>query len=533
MINSKILILAFSLFFGSVFDVVSVDWPQLKSVQPLEDLGEILANPRKREELLKRLDCPELQSQAQVFEHLDFCMRLAEQLDHFGELGEDDKKTYSDISWVAKHWKEFYDPFDQQKSHFFIKDNLYVKLPNNLKLIDNAPSEREIKVAIERGYREMSKSFAKANLRFPKGFLFIWVFSDITSMRRYWPASQEAGALTLGCRQVLIPSYPSIQRETSGSSSLFPFEDILAHELVHVWVNSQLDYAHIDDIPKWFHEGLATYFVSKWTKYAARTITTAQYEEYFQYFNYIDQKYGSEKLFNFVKESLFARDVSAGLRSILQIPSESALQVRVFAWTNRPSFEPPLVSIIAIAAGFAIFIAVGYRIWIQRNMLGQLISHHKNLALELAQEGNLLEAAKIYERLLIDFPKYRGANELKSELSQLMPPVKVQIQSRVDELLAELRSIKPFPDDSALAQLAQLAQLTPLSQPHSVALGYYLDEAKIWLQDAIKYDKISAKLNALDKYLKFLNRSYLLKAHFSEQQIQDARNRVEELMSSL
>jgi hypothetical protein len=200
------------------------------------------------------------------------------------------------------------------------------------------------------------------------------------------------------------------------------------------------------------------------------------------------------------------------------------------------------VSIIAIAAGFAIFIAVAYRIWIQQNMLGQLISHHKNLALELAQEGNLLEAAKIYERLIIDFPKYRGANELKSELSQLMPQVKVQIQSRFDELLAELRPIKPFPtpDDSPhdlpLAQAAQLRPPSPSSSslaPHSVALGYYLDEAKIWLQDAIKYDKISAKLNALDKYLKFLNRSYLLKGYFSEQQIQDARDRVEELISSL
>lgn len=169
----------------------------------------------------------------------------------------------------------------------------------------------------------------KVGLPIPKGYVFIKtdVLADLEKLGQS-DAPQTEG-YTLYSRYILLKK--SIEFSKTGVAESDP-TNVLAHELVHAYINSNLE-GKYDDLPKWFTEGAALYFAKNVPKKLIdQTIQTENYSkltvDYIRYLNtfrYLSHIRGKKKFYRFVRESVMTGSVEKPLDDLFGRPTESYL----------------------------------------------------------------------------------------------------------------------------------------------------------------------------------------------------------------
>ena len=112
-----------------------------------------------------------------------------------------------------------------------------------------------------------------------------------------------------------------------------------SHELVHAYINSALGEANYDQLPDWYHEGLATYFSGSTSEFTVEipggmAITHTSPQEYQQYnlnFEYLEAQYGKERLYDLIRQSVQQADAGV-LLGDLGLQNEEQLVASSQAW---------------------------------------------------------------------------------------------------------------------------------------------------------------------------------------------------------
>ena len=123
--------------------------------------------------------------------------------------------------------------------------------------------------------------------------------------------NRDTGGLTLWCRFIAV---------FKESKSLEQLQDVISHELVHAYILSYLG-TERDDLPRWFHEGVALYLSDAKDTYSYRTgmntemvsWSPADYANYRLSFKYLDSRLGKAGVDQFIREAVVGRDAEKAL----------------------------------------------------------------------------------------------------------------------------------------------------------------------------------------------------------------------------
>ncbi len=142
--------------------------------------------------------------------------------------------------------------------------------------------------------------------------------------------SQDTGGLTLWCRFV------AVFKENKSPDQL---QDTISHELVHAYISSYLG-ASRDDLPRWFHEGVALYLSDSKDTYSYRTGMNTEmiswspkdYANYRLCFRYLDSILGKPGIERFIREAVVGRNAEKALWREAQITSFDDLLNKANRW---------------------------------------------------------------------------------------------------------------------------------------------------------------------------------------------------------
>jgi len=230
--------------------------------------------------------------------HIEYVKKFKELLKHHPEsLPCKSQKTISE--WV--------DLFE-----FFTLSNEYDKITVSFELNDE--------------YRSLVK-LKKMGLEIPSGYAYI-------KLGNFWPDHIQFFFRQRGFTETqgvtVYTRYIAVKRTFDNSSQ----HSIIDHELAHAYINSLLGLDGIAKLPRWFHEGCATY-LSKYKpkppkmRYAAgrgssitRYQRTKDYGDYWLVFDYIDSE---GKLAEFIKQCIQDKSADNALHKIMGVSSYDEL----------------------------------------------------------------------------------------------------------------------------------------------------------------------------------------------------------------
>ena len=194
----------------------------------------------------------------------------------------------------------------------------------------------------------------EVGLPLPPGYVFIRRYLTSGEMpqrlRRRFDRHDNAAAMTLWCRFVAIAQRAERERSWAWSSP-GAVEKAVSHELVHAYINSLLGPEHLPGLPKWFQEGCATYFGG-----ALGWEVSREYERYLSVMRYIAAVKGKRGLARFVRESVRAHSVNAGLEAV-GFKSEKQLLRAADAWARGARLKVHLTLAALLALGFMAAVA--------------------------------------------------------------------------------------------------------------------------------------------------------------------------------
>lgn len=261
----------------------------------------------------------------------------------------------------------------KQEAHFFIKfidhtatddiyqsiaGRLYIRMPRYLD-----PDFREsLLKSIINTYLSVTHRWERLGFKVPRGFIFIWIISNLDKMRQEFATDPGTMAFALPCRYIVIPyevisdqmKYDLESRvffENGNSNELQDsiarylkknFESNLAHELTHVLVFTKIGFRRISDLDKWFHEGIAI-----WMSRQKEVMLANEYQEYKRQFDFIRMKYGNQLFQRFIKDSI-RQSVDFSLKRNLQFVYYGVLMQETKRWFAGIKMMETILSILAV-----------------------------------------------------------------------------------------------------------------------------------------------------------------------------------------
>ncbi len=166
----------------------------------------------------------------------------------------------------------------------------------------------------------------------PKGGAILRLYSTRDSMPDVIAKlfNKDTGGLTLWCRFV------AVFKENKSPDQL---QDTISHELVHAYIASYLG-ASRDDLPRWFHEGVAQYLSDSKDTYSYRTGMNTEmiswspqdYANYRLCFRYLDSRLGTAGVDQFVREAVVGRNAEKALWREARVTSFEDLLAKANRW---------------------------------------------------------------------------------------------------------------------------------------------------------------------------------------------------------
>ncbi|MCK5655956.1 MAG: hypothetical protein KAI03_06680 [Candidatus Aureabacteria bacterium] len=205
----------------------------------------------------------------------------------------------------------------------------------------------------------------KVGLPVPKGFVYIRYYPGKELMpKAVQPAfkSENTKAVTLLSRYVAVLSEPEVSvAKKQLKKRMLP--KTVSHELVHVYINSNMSLLDRSKLPLWFHEGCAIYFSGSGGTESATEVSPTiggyvyitytvrdpkEYKEYKIVFNYLESKIGQESLYGFIKHAIEAGTIDQILASV-GVPSFEDLLNDAKDWhSTRKNIKWGIILLILI-----------------------------------------------------------------------------------------------------------------------------------------------------------------------------------------
>ena len=194
----------------------------------------------------------------------------------------------------------------------------------------------------------------------PQGYVFVRLYDSTAAMpdpiREIFENSSVAGVTILTRYIAILDDEGSTWSERALNAQSLP--RTVSHELVHAYINSTIGIPHVDQLPTWYHEGIAIYFSNSGENQAIvtpnfRLYTTPppQYRQYALNFDYVESLLGRETFQSLLRKSVAEADADLILDAA-GTEDQAGLQLAALEWQsrrllNRLTFGLASISVIA------------------------------------------------------------------------------------------------------------------------------------------------------------------------------------------
>ena len=208
-----------------------------------------------------------------------------------------------------------------------------------------------------RSYDRMSSIWhEKTGLPVPPGLLFIKIFASPQEMNRLYGLEDEVMGVAFPCRYIAA----ALRLDQAGNLVRPELENVLSHEICHVFCYTALGFSRIGRLPLWFHEGVAMelsgqtqvhHVVQDSSGTFILTLTSPDdYVRYHRVFRFLREKFGPEMMGAFISKSLITAELGGDEQKSLLLESE--------AWFRaRRNLEWLIVLLTAAASVLVYFLA--------------------------------------------------------------------------------------------------------------------------------------------------------------------------------
>lgn len=191
----------------------------------------------------------------------------------------------------------------------------------------------------------------------------------------------------------------AINAEGLGKQEL---EDVISHELAHAYISSSLGLSG-DNLPRWFHEGVALYLSDARDVYVSQTNfgmgriawSPREYEEYKIAFKYIESRIGEQGTGEFIRRAVEGKSADEALRAIVGVSGYGEL--RSIALKAKADEEKKAAIIGYVIVGVVV-LAISYVVRRSRRRK-RLAAEIERSRAEEQKQSYLKKAAQDYEKL--------------------------------------------------------------------------------------------------------------------------------------
>ncbi len=227
--------------------------------------------------------------------------------------------------------------------------------PGRLELVDLATSDDPAVVRL----RE------EAEIPAPPGYVFIRYYPSRESMpdlvRYPFDDPNVAGVTYLSRYIAILEEEKPSWAEQALQDQVIP--KTFSHELVHAYLNSALGPVRHDDLPRWYHEGLAVYFSGSGEEHSIVTpnfsltqTTTEEYKSFELIFKYLADRLGEEELYTTLRQTIATHDITP-LYQAAGLSDERWLIATAENWqAQRLRSRYLLLLVISITLGAGLFL---------------------------------------------------------------------------------------------------------------------------------------------------------------------------------
>jgi len=293
-----------------------------------EELTDLLSNPLFFENLANPKLSTEKDIENKAIENqllLLGLLELIKEKSHYSKLGEEINLALSLISRFLDFSGQGLIG-DTQRETVLLDDCLFLNFPPGLR----KDIKKEIINTAGKSYKEILKKWnSEIDVPIPAGFIFIKFFIVPETMHSQYDLKPETRGVAFPCRYVAIlltfDSKDFLVREA--------LKNTLSHELSHIFCYVTLGLQKISKLPTWFHEGVAlelsgerriSHITQDYNQVNILTIiSTEEYKKYKRNFQFIKEKYGEDKLYEFIRESLLRGHTTGYSLDLLSSQSES------------------------------------------------------------------------------------------------------------------------------------------------------------------------------------------------------------------
>ncbi len=272
------------------------------------------------------------------------------------------KKMAMTYVFFAEEWQGeplYYVNSDDEK-----ECRVILKIPR----LDKAGDKKYVLDSVGRIYESMVKKWKELDLEAPQGSIYVKLFSSDKEMQAFLNQSDEKkriGGITFPCRFIALPW--GMGKEE--------FDGAFEHELVHAFVGATAGFYVNSNLPRWWHEGLATFLSDdlgvRLVEYKVKmdekgnllsssveSVTDEEYMEFKARFAFISKAYGKDKLASFIQRAMSGKYTNA-LEDILKIHDENAFFAQAAGWERERAFQNNLLFVaIIVALAYSLCIAI-------------------------------------------------------------------------------------------------------------------------------------------------------------------------------
>jgi hypothetical protein len=310
---------------------------------------------------------PELYSEADI---VKFAGQNAEVFRLPADNGDFDSRQYQILKQEAGFFAKFINAQATDDIYQSMAGKMYIRMPRYL---DEDFKESLLKSMLNT-YDSVTRQWEKLGLKTPRGYIFVWIISNIDKMRQEFATQKNIMAFALPCRYMVIPyevisdtmkydletrallenSNPHEMRTSITKFLQKSFATNFAHELTHVLTFSNIGFQRINDLDKWFYEGTAI-----WASRDNGAGLAGEYQDYKKTFDFIRMKYGNQRFQQFVRDGI-QKSVPISLQQNLRLPHYGGLDRETKRWYGGMQRAEIILSVLAV-----LFLGLGIGRWVR------------------------------------------------------------------------------------------------------------------------------------------------------------------------
>lgn len=238
-----------------------------------------------------------------------------------------------------------------------LSGKIYVRMPRYM----DADLKQSLLKTMINSYVKLAREWEKIGLKAPRGFIFVWIISDIDKMWQEFDIDRNIMAFALPCRYMVVPYQVISENMKYGMEARAFFENgnphemraaidkylqksftiNFAHELTHIFTFSEMGFRRINSLDKWFYEGAAI-----WLSRDNGAGLADEYKDYKMIFDFIRMKYGNQRFQQFIRDGV-QTSVPDSLKQNLGLPHYRGLVLETRRWYARMRWAEILLSILA------------------------------------------------------------------------------------------------------------------------------------------------------------------------------------------